>query len=96
MASRTKEQLDWTDVDVATLPKKAGGLYNKYKTLARDAAIAREEFNAEFIRSLSAKVNYDPDENHVVVGHNFGKLSFALASGPAEGPRGKKTAFSFK
>lgn len=94
--NRSTEALVWTPVDVATLPKAMQTMYANYKELARSAAAAREAFNStfkEFIRN-SGQVEI-ADEQSLVIGHNFGKLSFAISDKPEKERRSARQAMSF-
>lgn len=95
MAKRTTENLSWTDVDIATLPKKAAQLYKQFKQKSQEAREAREAFDDEFVKQLSSKVNWDQDNQSVKISHHFGKLSFAVSDTPAVPKAQRGRGFSF-
>jgi len=79
MAKRIKEKLTWTDVNTNTMPAKLKKLYATYKAASKAAGEARTIFNSEFIKSMNGHVQPPEDlsDPAMVVGHSFGKLSFA-------------------
>jgi hypothetical protein len=93
MAFKTKEKLDWTDVDVDELSPKLAKLYATYR---KDQALAnksREAFDAEFKKSATEKLKIDPSEQSVKVGHAWGKLSYAVANEATKGVAKKVKVF---
>lgn len=94
--TRSPEQLNWTDVDVTTLPKALQTVYNQYKEVARLAATRREEFNTAFKHFIRESDQVEiADEQSLVIGHNFGKLSFAVSDKPEKERRSSRQAMSF-
>lgn len=84
---------NWVQFDAESLPPKLRKAYDAFKAASKAAGDARAAFNAAFVKELGAKGKV-PDGQFVVVGHNFGKLSYALTD---EEPResGKARTDSF-
>lgn len=82
MAKRSTERLEWTNVNVDTMPPKLKKMYAEYRRLNKIAIDARNAFNAALTQSMNGKtVPPDDLENpELVIGHGFGKLSFAWRS----------------
>jgi hypothetical protein len=83
--------LVWCNVETDDIPASALELYNQYKTLQRQAAHARETFEAEF----SAALNITPTSaTRLVFGYKFGKLSIAVAPNDKPKAQPKRTTTS--
>lgn len=80
----TTDNLTWRNVDPTDIPPAALALYTEYKALQRQAAAARDKFEAEF--SLSLGITPDHAQR-IVFGYKFGKLSIAVA--PNDKPKPK-------
>jgi hypothetical protein len=89
-----KETLTWTDVDIdEELNPKLQKLYKAYK-VAQDAANkAREAFDTEFAKSAADKLKIDTGEQSIRVGHNWGKLAYAVSNTPTKGAAKKLKVF---
>ncbi len=94
MAKKEKRILSWSEFDATTLPKKVKALYDKMKEQNKIAGEARRTFNDAFETELDAK-GMIPDGHHVVVAHNFGKLSVAFDDEPRAKRGEKRAALSF-
>lgn len=68
----------WNEIDVDTLTPALKKLYKAYKAAAAAASIAREEFNVGLEKVIRGMDGVATDEQTVVIGHNFGKVSFAV------------------
>lgn len=85
-------KLSWTEVDADSLPK---GLAKQLTELREARQVARslaQRFDEEFVKLLTTKAGNPPTGHQYVVGHNFGKLSFAIAE-TATKPSGGKAKF---
>ena len=83
------DKLVWQEVEVDTLPKE---LAQKLKKLRDARAVVRnlgQEFDGEFVALLTRKAGNPPAGHKYVVGHNFGKLSFAVAESKTKSTSGK-------
>lgn len=82
----TKE-LEWTQLDPASLSPALRAAYDAYRDAARHAESLRKTFEASMTNAI------DPlDTEKVVFGYRFGKLSLAIA--PADKPRKPSAAVS--
>ena len=82
-----KAELEWTQLDPASLSPDLRKAYDAYKEAARHANTLREAFE----RAMTVAI--DPlDNEKVVFGCRFGKLSLAIA--PADKPRKPSAAVS--
>jgi hypothetical protein len=72
MAKPDRSDVTWNEVDVAALPAGLIVHYEHYKELQREAAIAREAFEAAFSEMAPA-----PRGSRWGFGYRFGKLSVA-------------------
>ena len=82
-----KAELDWTQLDPASLSPDLRKAYDAYKEAARHANSLREAFE----RAMTVAI--DPlDGEKVIFGYRFGKLSLAIA--PADKPRKPSAAIS--
>jgi len=93
MAFKTKEKLDWTDVDTDELSPKLAKLLAAYNSAQNVANKARDAFDTEFKKIAAEKLKIDTSEQSVVVGHRWGKMSFAIANEPAKGTAKKIKVF---
>jgi predicted dinucleotide-utilizing enzyme len=94
MAKRSKEMLDWSDVDEESLSPKLLKLYNEYRKANAVASRAREAFDGEFKKVAADKLKLDPSEHSIVIGHKWGKLSYAVSNEPAkDAPKKLKVFF---
>ena len=81
------KELEWTQLDPATLSPALRQAYDTYREAARSANALRETFE----RAMTVAI--DPlDGEKVVFGYRFGKLSLAIA--PADKPRKPSAAVS--
>lgn len=81
------KELDWTQLDPASLSPALRAAYDAYKEAARHAESMRKTFEASMTNAI------DPmDGEKVVFGYRFGKLSLAIA--PADKPRKPSAAVS--
>jgi hypothetical protein len=87
MATPTPD-LIWRNVETDDIPVTALELYNSYKTLQRQAAAAREAFEAAFALALAITPT---DPRRIVFGYKFGKLSIAIAPNDKPKPTPKRT-----
>ena len=86
-APAPKTELEWTQLDPASLSPELRKAYDAYREAARSANALREAFE----RQMTAAI--DPlDTEKVVFGYRFGKLSLAIA--PADRPRKPSAAVS--
>ncbi len=82
-----KTELEWTQLDPASLSADLRAKYDAYKEAAKAANSLREAFE----RAMTVAI--DPlDTEKVVFGYRFGKLSLAIA--PADKPRKPSAAVS--
>ena len=82
-----KTELEWTQLDPASLSPTLRAKYDAYKDAARHAESLRKTFEASMTNAI------DPmDGEKVVFGYRFGKLSLAIA--PADKPRKPSAAVS--
>ena len=82
-----KTELEWTQLDPASLSPDLRKAYDTYKEAARHAESLRKTFEAAMTNAI------DPLEGEkVVFGYRFGKLSLAIA--PADKPRKPSAAVS--
>ena len=82
-----KAELEWTQLDPASISPDLRKAYDAYKEAARHANTLREAFE----RAMTVAI--DPlDNEKVVFGYRFGKLSLAIA--PADKPRKPSAAVS--
>ena len=82
-----KTELEWTQLDPASLSPALRAAYDAYKEAARHAESLRKTFEASMTNAI------DPlDSEKVVFGYRFGKLSLAIA--PADKPRKPSAAVS--
>ena len=82
-----KAELEWTQLDPASLSPDLRKAYDAYKEAAKAANSLREAFE----RAMTVAI--DPlDTEKVVFGYRFGKLSLAIA--PADKPRKPSAAVS--
>ena len=82
-----KADLEWTQLDPASLSPALRQAYDTYREAARSANALRETFE----RAMTVAI--DPlDGEKVVFGYRFGKLSLAIA--PADKPRKPSAAIS--
>ena len=82
-----KAELEWTQIDPASLSPDLRKAYDAYKEAARHANTLREAFE----RAMTVAI--DPlDTEKVVFGYRFSKLSLAIA--PADKPRKPSAAVS--
>src|ERR1700733_2899591 len=75
MATST-DNLSWRNVDTNELAPGPLDRYEVYKALQRQAAQAREAFEAEFSTSMGLTPT---SPQRLVFGYKFGKLSIAVA-----------------
>ena len=81
------KELEWTQLDPSTLSPDLRAKYDAYKEAAKAANTLREAFE----RAMTVAI--DPlDNEKVVFGYRFGKLSLAIA--PADKPRKPSAAGS--
>ena len=81
------KELEWTQLDPASLSPELRAKYDAYKEAAKAANTLREAFEAAMTIAI------DPlDTEKVVFGYRFGKLSLAIA--PADKPRKPSAAIS--
>ena len=81
------KELEWTQLDPASLSPALRAAYDAYKEAARHAESLRKTFEASMTNAI------DPmDGEKVVFGYRFGKLSLAIA--PADRPRKPSAAVS--
>ena len=81
------KELEWTQLDPSTLSPDLRAKYDAYKEAAKAANTLREAFE----RAMTVAI--DPlDNEKVVFGYRFGKLSLAIA--PADKPRKPSAAVS--
>ena len=83
------DKLNWQEVDVESLPKDLG---RKLKELRDARAVVRnlsQEFDTQFVALLTRKAGNPPTGHKYVIGHNFGKLSFAIAESATKSTSGK-------
>ena len=81
------KELEWTQLDPSTLSPDLRKAYDAYRDAARHANALREAFE----RAMTVAI--DPlDNEKVVFGYRFGKLSLAIA--PADKPRKPSAAVS--
>ena len=82
-----KAELEWTQLDPASLSPALRQAYDTYREAARSANALREAFERQMTVAI------DPlDGEKVVFGYRFGKLSLAIA--PADRPRKPYAAVS--
>ena len=82
-----KAELEWTQLDPSSLSPDLRKAYDAYKEAARHAESLRKTFEASMTNAI------DPlDNEKVVFGYRFGKLSLAIA--PADKPRKPSAAVS--
>lgn len=74
-----KDERNWYDMDVESLPAVAKSAYEEYKEAGRTAARLRDKFNAIASNAVNDKA--------IQWGHNYGKLSFTLLDTT---PKGRK------
>jgi len=87
------DKLVWTQVDESKLSEKDAKLLATYRKAAKEAATAREAFNAAFQVTAKAKI---PAGHEMLIGHNFGKLSVAFAeAGKSRSKGNAKPMFTF-
>ena len=86
-AKPATKELEWTQLDPSTLSPDLRAKYDAYKEAAKAANTLREAFE----RAMTVAI--DPlDNEKVVFGYRFGKLSLAIA--PADKPRKPSAAVS--
>ena len=68
MSYTDKQGREWNELDIDSLPQSAQAAYAVYRERNREAAIAREAFEA----TMRAEMGTDA----VQFGYKFGKLSF--------------------
>lgn len=66
------KQLDWVDIDPASLSAEQRNAYEAYKAKYREAKALRQAFE-DTVQELA------PHGKRIAVNYNFGKLSFAVA-----------------
>jgi len=93
MAFKTKENLDWTDVDTDDLSAPLAKLHKAYRTAQDTANKARDAFDAAFKKVAGEKLKIDVSEQSIVVGHKWGKLSYAVSNTPSKDAPKKIKAF---
>jgi hypothetical protein len=76
-------QLDWSEVDMDTLPESAAEAYDAYKAARKAAAEAKAEFELAFTKA-ARKAKKLPDSKKLLFGYNFGKLSIAVTDNVEE------------
>lgn len=87
MATST-DSLIWHNVETDDIPRSSLDFYNAYKTLQRQAAVARETFEADFAAALGITPT---GPSRLVFGYKFGKLSIAVAPNDKPKPTPKRT-----
>lgn len=81
------KDLEWTQLDPATLSPDLRAKYDAYRDAAKAANTLRQVFEAMMTNAI------DPlDTEKVIFGYRFGKLSLAIA--PADKPRKPSAAIS--
>ena len=81
------KELEWTQLDLASLSPELRDKYDAYRNAARHANTLREAFE----RAMTVAI--DPlDTEKVVFGYRYGKLTLAIA--PADKPRKPSAAVS--
>lgn len=86
-AKPAPKELEWTQLDPASLSPALRAAYDAYKDAARHAESLRKTFEASMTNAI------DPLEGEkVIFGYRFGKLSLAIA--PADRPRKPSAAVS--
>ena len=88
MATST-DNLTWRNVDTDELSPDLLDRYEVYKSLQRQAAQAREAFEAEFTASVGLMPT---SPQRLVFGYKFGKLSIAVALNDKPKPMPKRQA----
>lgn len=86
-------KLVWTQVDESKLSEQDAKLLAISRKKAQEAKAAKDAFNAAFLKAVAAKI---PADHEMVVGHNFGKLSVAIAPKGFKATKGSsKPLFTF-
>lgn len=83
------DKLIWTEVDADSLPKGLAKQLNELREARQVARSLAQRFDEEFVKLLTAKAGNPPTGYKYVVGHNFGKLSFATAETTTKSSSGK-------
>jgi hypothetical protein len=82
-----KAELEWTQLDPASLSPELRKAYDAYRQAAKAAAVLRTEFEARMTVAI------DPlDGEKLAFGYKFGKLSLAIV--PADKPKRRTAAVS--
>ena len=81
------KELEWTQLDPASLSPELRAKYDAYKEAAKAANTLREAFEAAMTIAIDPLAT-----EKVVFGYRFGKLSLAIA--PADKPRKSSAAIS--
>lgn len=92
MAARSKDAspLDWNEVDTENLSKPVASLFKVYRTAQDAANEARVKFDIGLEKALRAG-GHIPEDLHCVIGHKWGRVSYAASE--TEGrSRGSKKA----
>ena len=86
-APKADAKPDWTQLDPDTLSPDLRKAYDDYKAAAKAAHTMRQVFEAMMTNAI------DPlDNEKVIFGYNFGKLSLAIV--PADKPKRRTAAVS--
>lgn len=85
--TKHEHKADWVQVDPATLSTAQQAAYEAYRVLRRQAAAARDAFEATMQENV-------PEGERMVCGYNFGKLSVALVPDERAKPKAKASTLS--